>query len=346
MKKLLAIALIAVMLAAVVAPMTVSAAGMILFTDTFDENLIDNWMIEESHFECIDGHLEGYADAVVHQSQYQEEYGEDGAEGNKKWGTGTCFKVDCWAYDFDGPKTTQKLQLWWADNIESLYDSPGRIVYYFAYNFTEQKFQLYSSFEGDAGLEWMPADAEDPFHLDEEKDAPEVKLDMNNPEVISLGMRINAGVIYCYFNNELIFTHNAERGALCGAEAPSAILLWNEGTWCGWDNFVVATADYDLFNEGTVTEAPVVTEPGDTAPAVTEPQTTAIKEVVVTEIGEDGEVVTKIVTEIVTNAPTPDTKKQPTNPQGGAQTGDMAVIVIAVMVVCLGAAIVVKKVND
>ena len=355
MKKLFAIALSVVMLAAMVVPMTVNAAGVLLFQDTFDENLIDNWMTVESHFECVDGHLEGYHDAVVHQSQYQEEYGDDGAEGNKLWGAGTSFKVECWAYDSDSAGDNLRQGIWWADYFEQTFDNEGRITYTFYYNFVTDQFTLEGSFEK-SGLDLFPDPDDLPVVEEgaeplagfscvlESADAPDFKMDMNDADHYTLGMKVDNGVIYCYCNDKQIFAHQAERGAICGTEAKSPFLLWNIGLWCCFDNVQVATADYCLFGE----KAEDTQAPGTDAPVVTEPLTTKIEEVVVTEIGEDGEIVTRIETQIVTAAPQADTQNQPSggNTTGGAQTGDMAVIVIAVMVAALGAAVVVKKVND
>ena len=177
-------------------------------------------------------------------------------------------------------------------------------------------------------------------------------------------VKVEVGKLTCYVDGEPVIVADGYEVSGVGLSA-TPIVLWNNGCHVMWDNFWLG--DLEEYPEKVVTDAPVTTE----APVVTEaPQTTAIVTEIVTEYetkmaevtDEEGnvvtdesgnkvtevvtEVVTKIEEHVVTNAPAPDTGKQPTNPQGGAQTGDMAVIVIAVMVVCLGAAIVVKKVND
>ena len=339
------------LLASCVLPLTVNAAGMILFSDDFSVEDEANWDYADSSFDVIDGKLEGYSEAVCHQSQYLKEYDGDN-DGNKKWGSGICFKVDVCAYDDDHGSGNNSVYLWWADYFadenDEYDDDKSRIIYKFGYNFGKKELFLNGDFEGDSAKPYLK-DPEDETPRLDTKEGVEYKMDLAKPDVLTLGMRISkSGVITCYCDDKLIFTYQAERGASCGTTKRSPVLLYNNGSYCAWDNFVLATEDYNLFNESAVTE-PAVTDPAQTDPAspVTQaPDTTAIQEVVVTEIGDDGEVVTKIETVIVTNAPTPDTQKQPTNPQGGAQTGDMAVIVIAVMAVALGAAVVVKKVNE
>ena len=346
MKKLFAIVITAAMLCAMVLPMTVSAAGIILWQDDFSTMREEDWIWDGSRFEVIDGHLEG--DGVVHQTNYVEEY-----DGNKMWGDNTAYAAEMWALDDSGRGFTyHAIGLWWADYMakDESDETPGRIVYSFKYYFEDKKVKLGATFEGETeelkeNVQFLDEDQTILAEYDvPESEAP--KMEMDKPDSFRIGFRVKNGVITVYFNDKLVITHEAERGAVCGTEQLSPLLMWNDGCYCCFDNVMVATADYNLFNESAVTEA-VVTDPAQTEPVATKaPDTTKIEEVVVTEIGDDGEVVTKIETVIVTNAPAPDTQKQPTNPQGGAQTGDMAVIVMAVMVVCLGAAVVVKKVNQ
>ena len=344
MKKLFALALCVIMLCAAVLPMTVSAAGIILMEDNFDVMDETKWDYVDSHFEVIDGRIEGYSDAVVHQSN-----GFESLDGHMAWGTGTCFSVDCWIMDNDRGDEDPWIGIWWSDYFASEEDDEleGTITYYMQYHPVDSTVRVVVNYDGADAEQYKPADIEEgeTAYTWFTMEVPQ-KMDLANAVKFNLGFRVNNGVITFYLDNKLVYTHACERGAVCGTTAPSPFLLWNVGGYSAFDNALVATADYDMFNEGAVTE-PAVTDPAQTEPIGTKaPETTKIEEVVVTEIGEDGEVVTKIETVIVTNAPTPDTQKNPTNPQGGAQTGDMAVIVIAVMAVALGAAVVVKKVND
>lgn len=348
MKRLISLIICAVLAAAFV-PMTVGAAGMVLFEDHFNEANPDNWMYDSSHFVVFEGHLEGYRDAVVHQSQFDEDYG-----GTKMWGNGTSFRVETWCYEDEYGDGTNMLKLWWADYFGGTWDNESRIVYYFGYRFGDHKLVLHADYAGEEAAQYQPGD-EDSVDL-YEVDFKEMKIDLAAPEHFTLGMKIENGVIYCFCNDQLVITHQAERGALCGTQGPAPVLLWNSGCYCGWDDFIVATSDYKLFGEGAETE-PVVTDPIATEPATTRIETKVVEEkkTVTDDAGnavtdESGNAVTEIVTkieeEIVTNAPPADTQGSRPSGNGGAQTGDTALIVIAVMTVAVAAAAVVKKVNN
>jgi len=340
MKKIFAILMVCAMLCAAVLPMTVSAAGMVLFQDKFDSMDNNDWMWDGTLFEVVDGRLEGYAGAVVQQSNYSSEN-----DGIRKWGTGTSFAIDAMCLDDDRGNGDNFLALWWADYFKVDEDdesTDSRIVYRFGYKWQEQKYFIDVEYQGEDGLSAEYSENKDGERVEILIDGPEYKMDVSKPDVVRLGMKIDNGVISCYDGNKLIYAYNAERGALCGTGFASPILLWNNGSYCAFDNFIVTTADYNLFNESASdTTAPVA---DDTTKAADETSKVETKTVVVTD--ENGEAHTEIVTEIVTNAPKQETNNNGGNSNnGGAQTGDMAVIVVAVMVVALGAAIVVKKVN-
>jgi len=335
MKKLFAIIMCAVLLSCAVLPFTVSAAGMVLFEDKFNENNPENWMIPPSLFECVDGHLEGNASCVVHQSNF-----EDG--GTKMWGTGVSFAIDGFAYDDERGTGENKLALWWADYFKLDHSDDvenGRICYMFGYDYVHSKFFFSASYEGESSEIYKPEEGKSRYF---EIDAPVYKMDPSKPDVIRMGMKIDKGVIYCYDGNNLVFTYEADRGEECGTGARSPVLIWNVNCYCGFDNFIVTTADYNLFNESAAESTAGPADDTTTAEETTKVET---KTVVVTD--ENGEAHTEIVTEIVTNAPKQETNTQKSDVNnGGAQTGDMLTVVIAVMTVAFGAAIIVKKVNE
>jgi len=336
MKKIFAVLMVCAMLCAAVLPTTVSADGMVLFQDDFKTDENNDWVWDGTLFEVVDGRLEGYAGAVVQHTNYIEDL-----DGNKMWGTGTSFAVDAMCLDDDRGNGTNGLYLWWADYFKLAHEDEniGRIIYKFGYNFQEQKYALYVQYDGDEALEYAPEGE----NLEFKYDAPEYKIDVSNPGVIRLGMKIDNGVISCYDGEKLIVAYNAERGTLCGTGAKSPVVLWNTDCYCAFDNFIVTTANYGLFGENKVQDTTAA--PADDTTTAEETTKVETKTVVVTD--ENGEAHTEIVTEIVTNAPKQDTNKNGGNTNnGGAQTGDMAVIVVAVMVASLGAAIVVKKVNN
>ena len=136
-----------------------------------------------------------------------------------------------------------------------------------------------------------------------------------------------------FMNDKKYIDFNAYRGTTTATQLGSPVLLVNGGCHCTFDNVVVATPDYDLFNEGSV----ISPEP---APAETVKTITTEKVVVGTDA--DGNEVTEIVTkEVVMPAAQTGTN---TNPGTSTATGDMAVIVIAVMVASLAAAVAVGAV--
>jgi len=335
MKKKIAILMLCATVLASVLPMTVGAAGMILAQDSFDTENEEIWSWDRTLFEVIDGHLEGYAGAVVQETRYTS------YEGNMEWGNGTSFQIEAFAYDDDRGDGNNELKLWWADYFEEEHqDGPSdRIVYAFGYNYSSQKYVFYVNFEEGADSYSPTGD-----NLFFEFDAPEYKMDMSKPDHIKLGLKILDGKVYCYDGETLIYAHEAERGALLGTGAKSPLLLWNTGCYCGWDNFIVATADYGLFGENKVADT---TQAPSNDETTTAEETTKVETKTVVVTDENGDAHTEIVTEIVTNAPKQDTQKQSNsnNNSNSVQTGDVMVIVVAVMVTALGAAIVVKKVN-
>jgi len=340
MKKIISAIMICALLCAAVLPVAVSAEGKVLFKDEFDSMDNNDWVWDGDLFECIDGRLEGYASALVHQTNFLESY-----NGDKMWGTGTSFRVDAYAMDDDSGNGDNRLFLWWCDYFgASDDDEMGSILYCFGYNYSTKQFFFNVSYEGDEAK--LMAEDEDGVEI--LIDEYDYKMDMNKPDKVQMGMKIDKGVVYCYNGDKCLVTYNAERGEKCGTTRRSPILLWNIGCYCAFDNFIVTTADYNLFNEdkqADTTSSDTTASDETTVPEVTEPETTEIVSKVVEVTDENGEKHTEIVTEIVTAAPKQDTQKNNNNGGNSVQTGDMAIIVIAVMVVALGSAVVVKKAN-
>ena len=66
------------------------------------------------------------------------------------------------------------------------------------------------------------------------------------PTTFSLGWRIQPGKIECYFNDQKVITYTNVPMDL-GMTRPSPILLVNHSCYIEFDNFIVATVDYNLF---------------------------------------------------------------------------------------------------
>ena len=150
------------------------------------------------------------------------------------------------------------------------------------------------------------------------------------PTTFSLGWRIQPGKIECYFNDQKVITYTNVPMDL-GMTRPSPILLVNHSCYIEFDNFIVATVDYNLFNE---TDTPTPVDPGNNGGGQQPAGTKVVERI---ETDENGE--TRIVTEIVADTNT----NNPSANNGGSNTGDMIVVVMAVMAVAAVGAIVVAK---
>ena len=155
------------------------------------------------------------------------------------------------------------------------------------------------------------------------------------PTTFSLGWRIQPGKIECYFNDQKVITYTNVPMDL-GMTRPSPILLVNHSCYVEFDNFIVATVDYNLFNEGPDDTGNNGGDNGNGGGQ--QPAGTKVVERIETD--ENGE--TRIVTEIVADTNT----NNPSENNGGSNTGDMIVAVAAVMAVAAAGAIVVAKRRD
>ena len=342
MRKLISIIAASVMLVCMILPFAVSADGSVLWTEDFSSVKENDWIWDGDLFFIEGGKLEGWAEAVVHQSNFLEERGAPRRYKECAW------KVECAGLEDGGNDSEDHwMGLWFADYISpsGSSDHDGQIVYVVAYHFDSKKVTLNASFDN-AGEDYMPAGLDESKPVAEyvvpDSEAPE--LDSSGNSTFTLGMRVRNGVVSAYLNDKKCFDFNAYRGAVTCTQAASPVILWNGGCHCTFDNLVVATADYNLFNESAVPAnndpAPGKDQPiYDPDPIETE---TRIDTVIVTDYDEEGNVVTRVESE-KSVVPAPNTG----NGGGGrtaTKTGDTIVVVIAVMVAAIGTALVVKKV--
>lgn len=335
MKKLLSFLVSAIMVASLAA-LAVNGAGAILMRDDFsgDELNADNWIVDGNLFYVEDGYLCGQADAVANQTEFRRE-----VDGNKAWRSLTS-KMDVFVPEFD-VEGDHSLGYWWRD-YDTTYDESddgaeeNGFIYRYYFNFETQTFTFFCD------------DSESPLHRDNTPltyTLPEgtiISGDDGVPTNFSMGIRvITADVaspeIQCFYNDQLIIKATVAEGLEedMGLKRESPIVLFNHGNDIRIDNFVVATYDYNLFNESE--EAPVddnnnptptpvdpgdPVNPGNPVNPTPNPQNP----------GNSG-----------TNPGNADTTKNPTSSSGGANTGDMAAVVVALAVVSLGAAVVVKR---
>ena len=355
MKKLIAIMIAALMLASL---LCVGSGATVLFRDPFDTwtsywigyndpqqggdlNEITNYNGENV--------LEGWEEARVHQAAYEndEETGFGYAATKSSLMTGTVW-VDlmCETTDWDDAGAG----LWWKNTYHEKHEGAESADTY-----------LLKYYPGTSTVKFMrdyPGST-----TDEERtlivweDPRAMGNNMNTP--ITLGLRIESGKISAFVDGNWIYTYE---DASLGVDA-CPVLLWNDSLHAIWDNYCVGDLEELPLPTGTGdTTAPVngttapgvTTAPGETTAPVAGTETyykEVVKEkTVVVGTDDQGNEITEIVTEIVTElasrevANTDGTNPSATN--GGSQTGDTALIVVAVMIAALGSAIVVKKVSD
>ena len=342
MKKIISIIVMSVMLVCMVLPLAVSADGTILWTDDFSSVKENDWIwdADTTCFFVDNGKLEGWAEAVVHQSNFLVDRGAPRRYKECAW------KVECAGLE-DGGRDAENhsLSIWFADYI-SPYGDPenvdGTITYLWSYCFEKKTLSLSIGFDGDAES-YKPSNypIDGPYKSYVVPDSAAPVMDSGGGCPFTLGMRIANGKAAFYLDDVKYCEIDSFRGTATATQVGSPILVFNGGCHCTFDNLVVATPDYDLFNEGS---NPVNNDPGNNDPAETETEK-RIETKVVHETNEAGEDVTVIVTEEVV-VPVANTGRTNTGTgnRGASKTGDAAIVIAAVMVAAFGAAVVVKKV--
>ena len=328
MKKLISAALVLVMFAALLIG---SVSAEILWTDNFDNGVFNelDWQLAGTLFTLEQGgptqspHLEGWAEAVVQQSSYGDE-----APAPRIYGSNVAFKCDAWVYEDGGSESDDHwIGLWWADYFYDN-DPQNRIVYTIRVKYEARQVVLTADGIGE-GEEFFPEYTE--VAKWDIPESVELEMDGSAPTVFNMGLRISGTQIDGFFNDQKVVSTVAPTMH----QYKSPLLFWNNQCHTGYDNWMVSTADYDLFNEGA-NPAPAAND----APAVTE-------KVVETETRLVTDTDGNTVVEVVTNEVVRPAANTGTAPSGGtaARTGDMAVVVVAVMIIAIGGALVVRKVS-
>ncbi len=339
MKKILALVMCVMMLASLA--VSTSAAGEILFTDDFTNGFNPQYWIVENNLYFIDDVtdssnpcLTAYKDGVVSQMQY--DYTVNGLDLMYN-NAAIVSKIQIRDFDGDGD---HQVGFWWRDDFVFTPDDsdPGYEegeVWNLMFNADNMTLKLHA----------------------EGEETPRIEVPVEGVEVggdwFTLGWRVTAGHMEGFVNNKKVIDYSSEDIA---AVHKSPFLLLNNDCYVAFDDIVIATADYDLFDEGLGNNTPDVTTAAgnnnnnnnnnNNAPA----ETTTVTQIVEVT-GADGQVVTDAsgakVTEInvITQAPAAETNTN--KPAGGnaTATGDATFVVIAAMVVALGCAVIVKKVN-
>ena len=340
MKKLISVAVMCAMLACAMLTLAVSADGAILWTDDFSTASENDWIWDEdtTRFFVENGKLEGWAEAVVHQSNFLI---DRGAPRRYKE---CAFKVECAGLEDGGRDAeTHGMSIWLADYI-SPYGDPesidGTITYSCGYEFETKKFSVSIGFDN-AGEDFKPANypEEGPLYSVVISDAEAPVMDTSGAGAFTLGMRISGGKAAFYLNDVKYYEMETYRGAKTCTEVGSPILLWNNNLHCTFDNLVVATADYDLFGEAGQSVAPTPADGSQTPADGASPADAPSAGDNAGNAGDAGD-----ANAAANNTPA-DTGAAAT---GGtaARTGDSAIIVIAVMIAAVGCAVAVKKLGS
>lgn len=315
MKKIISVLLCLTFIAAV-SVSYVNAAGQILFEDSFN-GIDDNWEWGGDLFEIENGVLKGEPAARVHQTKYIR---DDGVT-LRVWSQLAC-KIDVRITDYEDSSNVGP-GLWFRD-YNTTYDQQDEgeedtgDIWWYEYDYISNSVTL----RGD----YFDNNKIDPIKVTLPEGIVKAGPD-EKPTTFNIGWRIQPGHIECYFNDEKVIDCTNVPMTI-GSVRPSPIVLWNNSCYIEFDNFIVSTPDYNLFNENPDD----VTNNGGNNNQ--QPTTKVVEKI---ETNENGE--TRIVTEIVadTNTNTPGTNN------GGSNTGDMIVAVAAVMVVAAAASVIVVK---
>jgi hypothetical protein len=328
MKKIISI-LIVCMFVASAAALCVSADGSILFSDDFNSGVINeaNWYPGAFTVENGGPLKSPYADDWAGNHVLQTMYGTDNGS-DRIYGANIAVKVDAWAFEDGGEDFDEhRIGIWWADCFTEDVGGDGRIVYTAMLFYEGRTVQLFANGEGTASEYFDGQTLVGEWKL---PDSVEFEMDVSEPTVANIGMRINGAQIDVFFNNQKVISYTAPRMG----QFKCPVLLLNSGCHAGFDNFVISTADYNLFNESAEQA-----QNQQNAPAATEKVIETKKVVVGTDV--EGNEITEIVTEEVVR-PAAQTSNGTTGGTSSA-TGDMAIIVIAVMIISIGGAIVAVK---
>lgn len=340
MKRLLSV----IILLAVVMSIAVieSSAAVIYMQDDFsgDEINSENWVAEGTKFFVENGMLQGYKDAVVHQSAYGVpdmgmELGKD-----RDWTTFVA-EMKVRIIENDAPGLNQGVGFWIKAYGDNTCDTDGQI-YTLGYDHTNKAYVIGRNSlnaVGDANIISTPAE-----QWKEGGDAP----------WHTLGIKVEAGgLISLWADAVKVLEINTADTSVTGSTEEfnvmgiydTPVILLNDNNYIQMDDLIVASPDY--YSEGTV---PAPGE-NDTNPPAGDDTNNGVNTDNTDSnsgnnggnndnngSGNNGNTGNNGAGNINPNAT--DTNK---NQSGAASTGDCVYILAVVFVVTLGSAIVVKK---
>lgn len=313
MKKIISFALILTMLTSIFA-FNASAAGILVQANMESEAALLEKFYLGSYY-LNDGMLVGYSEAMCLQTL-------------DEWIT--CdSSVTVILNDDDLVDSERGYSLWYPNTnlfTHGLYEGTLQMIY--GYSIDNREFTL------------SCADLDNPGEVVNLVEP--VPYELEDDHEYTFGMSISRGRLRCFLDDNLIldFVDTNDTyliGLDDGISTPTCHVFWNNGNFVQIKDVKIATSEY-LY-------PPTPIEQSTTAPAVT---TTAISQVVVTDkegnavTNEAGEKVTEAV--IITDAPA-DTHTGAVQGGSSTSTGDKAVMVVAAMIVAIGSALIIRKVN-
>ena len=232
MKRIIALVMCVMMLAALA--VCTSAAGEILFMDDFTNGFLPtNWILDGNLYflddftDASNPCIAAYKDGVICQAEYDPE----AAGGTAKVYTNCSYSAKMQIRDFDADGS-HKVGLWWRDDFG------------FAPDDQEVDWELGEIYN-------LTVNADDmTIELNVEgEEAPRATASVEGVEVggdwFTLGWKITPGHMSAYVNNEKLIDLDI---ADLSAARPSPFLLMNINCFAAYDDIVISTVDYDLFN--------------------------------------------------------------------------------------------------
>ncbi len=270
MKKLISVALaVVILLSVAIIAFPTSAAGVYI-NQNFEsmEKFTSQFIAGAWYTENDGGILYGYAEARALQTQHETDDNGCFVDNGYTWRTYDT-SVTLAVADDDLSESDRYINLVYCNDNTVYYGrTEDRIMMSFMYDIQERCFRLAKG--------WNNTDPADQL-----MDPVYKEINTDGEEFFTLGMSVDRGQIYCYYNDDLIFSYtDYNNDYLIAEKITSPFLLWQDGNFIQISNITVASQGYLYRDIGYadvstdfVTEPaePDVTDPITTEPPMTEP---------------------------------------------------------------------------
>ena len=262
MKRLIGVIISGVILVGILAG-SVSAAGKLIFSDSFDMGCKPaNWILGEYGWDEYQQCVQGYEPARVLQSNFL-------ARNSRKWDQ-FYGKFDVQVRGFDDIVETDKthvFKIWYRDLFENPDDEVGAVYYYgveietgrvFLTKEHDFRYRDHNGIAQSGSIRSLIAEGQLPAALEVGENAPWYEI----------GIRVTTGKIECLFEGEVVITAMADENddklgnfainsvdSTVGSQKSPFIVFNGEQSaamWIALDNFEIWTPDYDFKAYGDV----------------------------------------------------------------------------------------------